>query len=173
MVGMSFPDRMRIGAAALVAAAALSQPGTALAAPSGPTPTAVAASAAPAQLEKTDHGYALRIAPGQTIDLKPEATPGVAYSVEEGQQSTLPAGWSVLTSAAGLRITAPRTAADGEYATVKVTGAGEDPDTPTDLCIVVERPEAAAALPQEAPGTSTASSWFGDIFGRFASLFVS
>ncbi|MCT1555535.1 hypothetical protein M3D57_09685 [Corynebacterium sanguinis] len=160
---MALQNRLRLGAVAVVAVVTLSCPGAAEAGePVQTTEVAVA------QVVETDAGYEITIAPGQTLPLEPEAESIDAYIIEEGEESTLPAGWSVLTNSDGLRITAPSTAADGEFAVVEAVRAD---GTTEEVRVVVERED---VLPQPTPSSSAdSSSWVSGLLGKVATFFGS
>ncbi|QPK83379.1 hypothetical protein G7Y29_00680 [Corynebacterium qintianiae] len=162
---MNFSERMRIGTVALVAAAALSHPGIAHAAsvPGTPSPTATV------EYRQTETGREVAIQPGQTIALEPEGQAVAKFVIEEGEESTLPPGWSVLTASTGLKITAAATAAEGEFAAVKVVGINGETG---DLRVVVERADSAPA-PAAKPSPSSSSSWINELVGRVVTFFGS
>ncbi|MCT1426214.1 hypothetical protein [Corynebacterium sanguinis] len=160
---MALQNRLRLGAVAVVAVVTLSCPGAA-----GAGEPVQSTETAAAQVVETDAGYEIAIAPGQTLPLEPEAASINAYIIEEGEESTLPAGWSVLTNSDGLRITAPSTAANGECA---VVGAVLADGTTEEVRVVVEREE---AFPQPTPSSSAdSSSWVSGLLGKVATFFGS
>ncbi|AWB83202.1 hypothetical protein [Corynebacterium liangguodongii] len=170
---MTFSDRARLrtAAAALALTAAVAAPAAppVSAQPSATGTAAPSTPVDPARFEETDHGLELGIAPGETIVLEPTEAHPLTYRITEGEDSTLPAGWSVLTSPKGLRITAPLTAPEGDYAAVSVrTDGGEE----RDLRVTIERSE-PAELKAAAPGSAApagSSSWIGDLIGRVATF---
>lgn len=158
---MNFSDRMRASAIALTAVVALSHPGIAHAAETSASPVS-----AVAEIRETSEGCEVFIAPGQTLPLEPIADSVASFNIREGEQSTLPAGWSVLTNSDGLSITAPATASDGDFAVVEVIRA--DGDT-KDLRVVVQREERQALI--DPAGSASSSSWVSQFFGRVAAFF--
>lgn len=155
MERMAFPDRAQLSAVALAAALTLGHPGLAQAA----QPTAVA--------DIAQH-HEISVEPGQTLTLEPDEGQDISYAVDAQEESALPAGWSVLTSGDGLRITASATAADGEYAAVKVSDSA---DHVRELRIVVDRHDADA----DAPGgkSQPSSSWIDSVLGKIAAFLAS
>lgn len=150
-------------ATALAAAVALSAHGVAGAAPAGSPAPAVGGVTAGSDDD-------IRIEPGQSLALESGQPAGVTYQIEEGPESTLPAGWSVLTSPTGLRITASATAADGEFATVKATGPEGDAHT---LRVVVAGAADTAAPTPTGHRNSSSSSWVSELVGKLALFFAS
>ena len=161
MVSMNFSDRMRASAVALTTVVALSHPGIAHATQMSASPTS-----AVAEIRETPEGYVVFIAPGQTLPLEPIADSVAAFNIREGEQSTLPAGWSVLTNSDGLSITAPATASDGDFAVVEAIRTDGSTEN---LRVMVQREEQQALI---SPGGSPSSTnWVSQLLGRVAALF--
>ena len=110
------------------------------------------------------------IEPGHTVVL--DSRPGCSFSIADGSDTPLPAGWSVISQKGALRITAPATASPDEFATVRVTESGGV--TGTFRVAVGEDDEDGGeqrASMTDAPSSSSASAWLERLAGRVASFF--
>lgn len=152
MGDMSFSDRMRASAVAALAVVALGHPGMAH------------ADHPAAEVRETAEGYEIDIAPGETLPLEPNGETIAGFNIREGEDSTLPAGWSVLTGTNGLRITAPATAADGDFTTVEAVRANGDTEL---LRVVVDRDE-----PETLTSSASSTSWVSELIGKVATFFA-
>lgn len=106
------------------------------------------------------------IVPGQTLELKPENRSGAQLRVDTADPTALPAGWSVLSRQDGVRLVAPRTAAEGDFVKVQIRRDGNQIG---EVRVIVEAANNAAessetvGADEVADGASSSSgprSWF-------------
>lgn len=114
----------------------------------------------------------MNIEPGHTVVL--DSRPGRSFSIADGSDTPLPAGWSVISQKGALRITAPSTASSDEYATVRVTESGGATGT---FRVTVgendddDRDQQRASMTDAPSSSSGASAWLERLAGRVASFF--
>lgn len=171
------PAHAPVNAATLAASATATAATTATATATATTVTAVpVAPAAVSPTGSTEAGAVAEdltadwqsapIVPGQTLELKPENRSGAQLRVDTADPTALPAGWSVLSRQDGVRLVAPRTAAEGDFVKVQIRRDGNQIG---EVRVIVEAANNAAESSETvgaegvAGGASSSSgprSWF-------------
>lgn len=171
------PAHAPVNAATLAASATATAATTATATATATTVTAVpVAPAAVSPTGSTEAGAVAEdltadwqsapIVPGQTLELKPENRSGAQLRVDTADPTALPAGWSVLSRQDGVRLVAPRTAAEGDFVKVQIRRDGNQIG---EVRVIVEAANSAAESSETvgaegvAGGASSSSgprSWF-------------
>lgn len=171
------PAHAPVNAATLAASATATAAATATATATATTVTAVpVAPAAVSPTGSTEAGAVAEnvtedwqsapIVPGQTLELKPENRSGAQLRVDTADPTALPAGWSVLSRQDGVRLVAPRTAAEGDFVKVQIRRDGNQIG---EVRVIVEAANNAAESSETvgaegvAGGASSSSgprSWF-------------
>ncbi len=102
------------------------------------------------------------IVAGQTLELKPERRSGAQLRVDTADPDALPAGWSVLSRHDGVRLVAPRTAAEGDFAKVQIRRDGTQIGEVRVIVEAAHKPEAhgAEGLDGGASSSGGPRSWF-------------